>query len=71
MCLLLLQLLFFPEGTRFTAEKHAASMEFASKSRLPHLKNLLIPRTKGFFAITQELKHNFDAVYSGTLCFNT
>lgn len=65
------QLLFFPEGTRFTKEKHAVSMDFAAKAGLPHLDNLLIPRTKGFFAITQELRHNFKSVYSGTLCFNT
>lgn len=67
----LLQLLFFPEGTRFTSEKHAVSMEFAEKAGLPHLNNLLIPRTKGFFAITQQLRGRFDAIYSGTLCFNT
>lgn len=64
-------LLFFPEGTRFTKEKHAVSMEFAAKAELPKLNNLLIPRTKGFFAITQQLKNRFDAVYSTTLCFNT
>ncbi|EFX76870.1 1-acyl-sn-glycerol-3-phosphate acyltransferase gamma-like [Daphnia pulex] len=64
-------LLFFPEGTRFTKDKHNVSMEFAAKKGLPHLNNLLIPRTRGFFAITQQLKQNFDAVYSCTLCFNT
>jgi len=64
-------LLFFPEGTRFTPEKHAVSMEFAAKTGLPQLNNLLIPRTKGFHAITQRLKNRFDAVYSATLCFNT
>ena len=46
-------------------------MEFAAKAELPKLNNLLIPRTKGFFAITQQLKNRFDAVYSTTLCFNT
>jgi len=64
-------LLFFPEGTRFTAEKHAVSMDFAAKAGLPHLKHLLVPRTKGFYAITQQLRGKFDAVYSATLCFNT
>jgi len=64
-------LLFFPEGTRFTPEKHAVSMEFASKTGLPHLKHLLTPRTKGFHAITQQLTGKLDAVYSTTLCFNT
>ncbi|XP_059351015.1 1-acyl-sn-glycerol-3-phosphate acyltransferase gamma-like [Daphnia carinata] len=63
-------LLFFPEGTRFSKEKHDVSMEFAARKGLPHLKHLLIPRTRGFFAITQQLKQNFGAVYSGTLCFN-
>jgi len=64
-------LLFFPEGTRFTAEKHAVSMEFATKTGMPHMKHLLMPRTKGFHAITQQLRGKFDAVYSTTLCFNT
>jgi len=64
-------LLFFPEGTRFTPEKHAVSMEFAARTGQSHLKHLLLPRTKGFYAITQQLRGKFDAVYSTTLCFNT
>lgn len=41
-------ILLFPEGTRFTEAKHQASVEFARKGGLPHLKHLLTPRTKGF-----------------------
>lgn len=64
-------LLFFPEGTRFTVEKHAVSMEFAKKAGLPEMKHLLVPRTKGFYALTQQLRGKFDVIYSGTLCFDT
>jgi 1-acyl-sn-glycerol-3-phosphate acyltransferase len=41
-------ILLFPEGTRFNAEKHAASREFAASRGLPQLQHHLLPRTKGF-----------------------
>jgi lysophosphatidic acid acyltransferase/lysophosphatidylinositol acyltransferase len=41
-------ILLFPEGTRFSAEKHAASLEFAASRDLPLLQHHLLPRTKGF-----------------------
>lgn len=40
--------LLFPEGTRFTPEKHVASMKVAKDKGLPELKHHLLPRTKGF-----------------------
>jgi lysophosphatidic acid acyltransferase/lysophosphatidylinositol acyltransferase len=41
-------LLLFAEGTRFSPEKHKASLEFARERGLPQLKHHLIPRVKGF-----------------------
>ena len=38
----------FCEGTRFTAEKHAKSIEYSRLKGLPELKHHLMPRTKGF-----------------------
>jgi lysophosphatidic acid acyltransferase/lysophosphatidylinositol acyltransferase len=38
----------FCEGTRFTAKKHAKSIEYAKSKGLPELKHHLLPRTKGF-----------------------
>jgi hypothetical protein len=64
-------LVLFAEGTRFTPAKHAASIAFAEKSGLPPLKNLLLPRTKGFLATLQQIRGKFPAIYCATLAFNT
>lgn len=48
-------LLLFPEGTRFSPEKHAVSRKFAASRNLPDLKHHLIPRTKGFSFTMSEL----------------
>ena len=50
------QLLLFPEGTRFTPEKHEASLEVSRKKGYPELKHHLLPRTKGFAYSMQEMK---------------
>lgn len=51
---------FFPEGTRFTKEKHTASMKIAREKALPELKHHLLPRTKGFVTLVQNLKENYN-----------
>ena len=38
----------FPEGSRFTVEKHEASKQFCKERGLQPLKHHLYPRTKGF-----------------------
>ena len=38
----------FPEGSRFTKEKHKASKEFCRSRGIEPLKHHLYPRTKGF-----------------------
>jgi lysophosphatidic acid acyltransferase/lysophosphatidylinositol acyltransferase len=40
--------LLFPEGTRYTPEKYAASRQFAESRGLPVLRHCLVPRSKGF-----------------------
>jgi len=61
-------LLLFPEGTRFTKEKHSASKEFAVKAGLPSLQHHLTPRTKGFSFIMEHVdRHTFQALYDVTL----
>ncbi|XP_037080534.1 1-acyl-sn-glycerol-3-phosphate acyltransferase gamma-like isoform X2 [Pollicipes pollicipes] len=64
-------LLIFCEGTRFTRAKHEASMEVARKKGLPELRNLLLPRTKGFTYSASRLRGKFAAVYNLTVCFDT
>lgn len=58
-----LKLSLFPEGTRFTSDKHAASMKIAAEKGLPLLKHHLLPRTKGFTASIPHLRGKFDAIY--------
>lgn len=42
-------LLILPEGTRFTPEKHQASLTYAKEHNIPvNLKYHLVPRVKGF-----------------------
>ncbi len=57
------QLTLFPEGTRFTQEKYAASMEVAREKGLPILKHHLLPRTRGFVASIPYLKGKVPAIY--------
>lgn len=56
-------LLLYPEGTRFTKEKHKASLEFAKQNNLPELKHHLVPRTKGFIASLPPMRGKVPAVY--------
>lgn len=44
------------EGTRFTKEKHDASVQFAKERNLVPLKHHLIPRAKGFVTCVPILK---------------
>lgn len=51
-----LMILYTPEGTRFTKEKHVASIEFAKKRNIEAFKFHLIPRPKGFASCVSVLK---------------
>ncbi|CAH1800085.1 unnamed protein product [Owenia fusiformis] len=62
-------ILLFPEGTRFTDKKHAASMEVARKKGMPELKHHLLPRTKGFVLSMYGLKGKIPAIYDCTIGF--
>jgi len=64
-------LLLFPEGTRFSADKHRASLEFAAKEGLPLLQHHLLPRTKGFtFTVDHIDRSKVEIVYDVTLVEN-
>jgi lysophosphatidic acid acyltransferase/lysophosphatidylinositol acyltransferase len=60
-------LFLFPEGTRFTAEKHKASQEFAKSRDLPMLEHHLTPRTKGFTFTLSNLDRSKMSLYDFTL----
>jgi len=62
-------LLLFPEGTRFTREKHKASEDFAQQKNLPELKYHLQPRTRGFIASLPSMKGKVPAIYDILLAF--
>ncbi|KAF5306635.1 hypothetical protein FQA39_LY08824 [Lamprigera yunnana] len=62
-------LLLFPEGTRFTLDKHKASEQFAREKNLPELKYHLQPRTKGFVASLSSMHGKVNAIYDILLAF--
>ncbi|KAL0334769.1 UNVERIFIED_CONTAM: putative 1-acyl-sn-glycerol-3-phosphate acyltransferase 5 [Sesamum radiatum] len=62
-----LWLAVFPEGTDFTEQKCVRSQKYASENGLPILKNVLLPKTKGFHACLENLKDSLDAVYDITI----
>ncbi|XP_012069535.1 probable 1-acyl-sn-glycerol-3-phosphate acyltransferase 5 [Jatropha curcas] len=62
-----LWLALFPEGTDFTEQKCIRSQRYAAENNLPVLKNVLVPKTKGFYACLEDLKGSLDAVYDLTI----
>eukprot|EP00850_Spirogloea_muscicola_P001134 SM000004S15004 [mRNA] locus=s4:761249:763216:+ [translate_table: standard] len=69
-----LWLVIFPEGTDFRRvqleEKRDKANSYAAKLGLPALNNVLVPRTKGFFACLTPLRNSIDAVYDLTIGYN-
>ena len=61
------QLSILAEGTRFSDDKHAASMEVATSKGLPHLKHHLLPRTKGFTLLCNAVNNRIEWLYDITL----
>lgn len=59
----------FAEGTRFTKEKHEASLAFAREKGLPELRQHLTPRTKGFICSVPHLRGQVHGVYNVQLAF--
>ncbi|XP_021745298.1 probable 1-acyl-sn-glycerol-3-phosphate acyltransferase 5 [Chenopodium quinoa] len=64
-----LWLALFPEGTDFTEQKCTSSQNFAAENGLPVLKNVLLPKTKGFCACLDTLRSSLDAVYDVTIAY--
>ncbi|KAI4339493.1 hypothetical protein MLD38_024434 [Melastoma candidum] len=62
-----LWLVLFPEGTDYTEQKCIKSQKYASEKGLPVLKNVLLPKTKGFEACLREMRDSLDAVYDLTI----
>ncbi|KAL6522639.1 putative 1-acyl-sn-glycerol-3-phosphate acyltransferase 5 [Orobanche minor] len=62
-----LWLALFPEGTDYTAQKCVRSQKYAAENGLPVLKNVLLPKTKGFYACLENLRDSLDAVYDITI----
>ncbi len=51
-------IVLFPEGTRYTPEKHKLAVEYSTKNNLPVFKNTLYPKMKGLHLIINILKEN-------------
>ncbi|KAF3654786.1 putative 1-acyl-sn-glycerol-3-phosphate acyltransferase 5, partial [Capsicum annuum] len=63
-----LWLTVFPEGTDYR-QKCRTSQEFASQKGLPVLRNVLLPKTRGFYACLEILRNSLDAVYDVTIAY--
>ncbi|KAK2994797.1 hypothetical protein RJ640_021029 [Escallonia rubra] len=64
-----LWLAVFPEGTDYTEQKCTRSQKFAADNGLPILKNVLLPKTRGFHACLEILRGSLDAVYDVTIAY--
>jgi 1-acyl-sn-glycerol-3-phosphate acyltransferase len=62
-----LWLVSFPEGTRLTPKKLAASQSYAEQQGITPMQHLLVPRTKGFVASIHGLRNHVRAVYDVTI----
>lgn len=49
-------LIMYPEGSRFTEQKYAESVDFCKSRGIPPLNQLLYPRSKGFSLIFNEYR---------------
>ena len=65
-----LSLLIFPEGTRWTEQKHAAAVEYAKERKLHVPVHTMIPRYKGFQALVRGLDGVATHIYDITLAYN-
>ncbi|WJX68466.1 1-acylglycerol-3-phosphate O-acyltransferase [Trifolium repens] len=59
-----------PEGTDFIEQKCIQSHKYAAEHGLPILKNVLLPKTKGFCACLQELGGSLNAGVDVASCTN-
>ncbi|XP_015572804.2 probable 1-acyl-sn-glycerol-3-phosphate acyltransferase 4 isoform X1 [Ricinus communis] len=64
-----LWLALFPEGTDFTEKKCLGSQKFAAEVGLPVLKNVLLPKTRGFCVCLEVLRGSLDAVYDVSIAY--
>lgn len=64
-----LWLAVYPEGTDYTEQKCLRSQKFAAENGLPILKNVLLPKTKGFYACLGALRVSLDAVYDISMAY--
>lgn len=60
----------YPEGTRITPKKHEASLKFARERGLPELQRVLLPRTKGFVFLKENLPTSVDCIYDITIAYD-
>ncbi|KAK6187493.1 hypothetical protein SNE40_005505 [Patella caerulea] len=62
-------LYMYPEGTRFTEEKHKASLEVSRSKGYPDMKHHLLPRPKGLMAFVRDMRGKFDSVLDSEILF--
>ncbi|KAL0926159.1 hypothetical protein M5K25_004552 [Dendrobium thyrsiflorum] len=64
-----LWLAVFPEGTDYTEQKCMTSQKYAAENSLPILENVLLPKSRGFYACLEALRESLDAVYDISIAY--
>lgn len=59
----------YAEGTRSTPKKLERSREYARAAGLPELKNVMLPRPKGFVETFKHMHDKIDFVYDVTIAY--
>lgn len=64
-------LISFSEATRFTPQKHQEMQKWCEENGRPQPQHLLYPRTRGFIATVQQVRHaaHVKAVYDLTIAY--
>jgi 1-acyl-sn-glycerol-3-phosphate acyltransferase len=60
-----------PEGTRLNAKKLEEANAFAKAKGLPQMKNVLLPRVKGFYAALSSLRDQPTCVVDMTIAYES
>lgn len=62
-------MVLYPEGTRFSKQRHDDSTAFALSKGLSPTQNVLLPRFKGFTSTVSVLRGEFDGIVDATFMF--
>jgi 1-acyl-sn-glycerol-3-phosphate acyltransferase len=62
-------IVLFPEGHRFTHERHTEACAIAQRKKLPEPRHVLLPRIGAYKAIFEGVKEKLEALYVVTIAY--